>query len=883
MAADSARTAELFERIRTFKAPADTHLEIECRVRTTAKFTDLAKLFAVGTWTTEQTINIIDEPNVKIMYFVAGQQDKQRLAHYEKLPLTRGIHVQGVFSARLAVSTERKIPAFTPSASAQVARIKLRRSAKLSDLTMNLVDSWRVDCTITQQCSVVAIDELRKHKERLFVRGELSKSDAIEIELEYIGDPGELTESAFSAAYSTFCEVLSGAGIEPEVKIDLPGRRVDGNRRGHERQSRSGPRNEHRDKRRDRDEHSQPSASAYQALLYKIATLVTDNPEPFRHRLGIKQLSNQVIELNKNVFAKELAGHMDTFLVCDKLDGQRYLVVIGPQESFAVGHDHHMLDVRSPEGITVLDAEFYMDAYYPFDCLMYKGQRLTNQPTTERLAAMEKAIVELGEAARLRSKPWFELTADDYREKFAELAARKNLPYKTDGLILTPKSDTYFDMRVFKYKPVEHLTIDFLARKVPANLIGRQPYIAPRRGTPVAYALLCGIRAAQRDALRLYPPGELADLVASCAKPDAPYVPCVFRPSSASNVFLYWGADDSMDNVVGEFRWSNNVWELVKRRDDRRVEVARKNYFGNNMRVAESIWMNIGDPLDISTFDAGGAYFKEHGAQDYQAQRKINNAIKRAITESAIAVSKSAGPARRLIDFASGNGQDLFKYAKAGITRFMGMDVDSCALMELCDRKYSLNPPESMQVSVQRVDLLAKASKTIGAIEAAHTDLPERFDVAMCHMAAHYFMESEKTCANFAECVVNFLGPGGIFVMTMFDGARIASLLASHDGQWESKDSRYLIKYAADANDQEKKFSRRISVRLPFSKTALYDEWLADIERIKECFAEHGLELQRTHSFAEMSKKVDPKILKDATDEDLEFVGLYAGYEFIVR
>lgn len=878
-------TAELFARIQSYQDPALTNLEIECRFRVQAQPADLTKLLAIGHWTLEQIITIIDGSLIKAMYFIAGQQDKARAAHYRKIALTRGLAVQGPYSAKLAISTETRVDPFVPSGSANLARLKLRHSISLYDaveaahkdpqavvpaLAIEFAD-WRFDCTVTQQCSTMSVDEIKRQKERMFTRGELLRSDVVEIELEYLGIHAEFNERGFSAAYLAACAVLEAAGITPEVQLTHPQH----GQRGQENTSNTSS---------EREPSSFAIRRAYQERIYQLATLIKDNPMPFKHALGIKQLSNQVIELNKNVFAKELADRMDEFFVCDKLDGHRYILVIGPSASYAIGHNYVELDVRSVSGVTILDTEFYVDSYYPFDCLMFEDKKIVDRPTNERLELMHKAIATLGAAARLKEKPWFTLEQASYRKQFAELEARKTLPYKTDGLILTPKSSTYFEMRVFKYKDVDHLTIDFLLKRVPEGLVGRAPYVAKRKAAPIPYALCCGIQATQRDVLRMYPPGELTDIVNHGVKPGANYVPCIFRPSSASDAYLFWTDDKHLHDTVGEFRYTPGSWELVKRRDDRQVEVNRRNYFGNNMRVAEAIWMNIGDPLHIPSYDDQAFYFKQHDAAAYQIQRQINNVVKRELIETTVDRT-----CHTLIDFASGNGQDIFKYAAAGITKLMAMDIDSCALMELCERKYGIREPNTMAIDVSRVDLNRPADKTIREIELAHSDLPTKFDVAMCHMAAHYFMATEASCANFAECIAHFLGPGRPLLITTFDGEKVEALLAANNGLWESEDTRFRIQWAAQdthsTQDSQKKseksgFGRKISVRLPFSKTILYDEYLIDRQALITCFSNYGLEFVAARNFAELAPDVARDSVVRATPDDIKFIGLYTGLIF---
>ena len=105
----------------------------------------------------------------------------------------------------------------------------------------------------------------------------------------------------------------------------------------------------------------------YQSILYEIAKYLKPNiSHKFRDEYGMKQLSNQVIELNKVTFLADLYPNITNYYITDKIDGKRTILYLTNVNSYAVSDKLESLDIKVND-ICILDTEKYENEYYIFD------------------------------------------------------------------------------------------------------------------------------------------------------------------------------------------------------------------------------------------------------------------------------------------------------------------------------------------------------------------------------------------------------------------------------------------------------------------------------------------------------------------------------------
>jgi len=169
------------------------------------------------------------------------------------------------------------------------------------------------------------------------------------------------------------------------------------------------------------------------------------------------------------------------YLVCEKTDGERHMMIAlmyeGKKKCLFVNRAFNMFEVsinlkkNAYEG-TILDGELYGDTLMVYDAVLVAGQSVWNNTLTDRLEAcrglMKSIIYMKSDQFRLKCKTFhhmrdFNVFMDEYLPTVQE---------KIDGLVFTPINEpirigTHETM--FKWKPQEKNTVDFLVKREPSR------------------------------------------------------------------------------------------------------------------------------------------------------------------------------------------------------------------------------------------------------------------------------------------------------------------------------------------------------------------------------------------------------------------------------
>lgn len=623
----------------------------------------------------------------------------------------------------------------------------------------------------------------------------------------------------------------------------------------------------------------------YQKVLYDIAKYVKPSTRhKFKKDYGIKQLSNQVIELNRATYLSEVHHRITDYMITDKIDGRRTILYLSNEQSYAVNDCLTELDMRTKD-LTILDTELYEDNYYIFDVMVYNGISLIDRPFEERLKYFDK----FNDIPRIKTKRFIRLS-DRYKEQLRDFK-KEPKAYEVDGIVLTPINGTYNQMKVYKYKPSEQHTIDMLIKKCPAKLQKENEQSDNDRTSDndrasdndlTLYLLFCGIdkRIFYKLSMRLINHyNEIFPEIDTNSLPQ--YFPIQFVPSSRKNAYLFQSDREDLDGEVGEFLYNveSGSWTLKKIRDDRRVEVKRGNYFGNNYKTAEFVWMAYSDPLIIEDIDENqDNYFQEHDNSLHKASRNFNSYVKSEIF-------KKFRNTKWVMDMASGKGQDLFRYSSNNMRNIIFIELDRTALMELIVRKHSFAGDASfrnnMQVLIQNVNLLDKYRDNIERIDNVYTR--RNIDLIVCNMAFHYLMKNKKSLRNICRLINHYLKPTGRFVFSAFDGHRIVRLLEENGGEWTilvGDRVKYSIKKKY-SDDHITSIGQQIDVILPFSRNTYYPEYLINIDTIKKELGKYNIVMESNESFSKYLNKYHDYSKLDTND--LQYIDLYHYYIFVKK
>jgi SAM-dependent methyltransferase len=810
----------------------------------------------------QQSINFIFGENIKQLVFVNGEQQKDKQTHYKKTKIISPLLLlhNTLPAARFAVNFETSIDEFSVT-KAQLARIRLRYSIQ--------IEPWKLEITLTKTINDFSNPAILKSAKAAMLfsistsdfieKAPWHLADMIEFELEYKADHTSFTMDRLAIINEIFDGVIEDNAGSHLADIGMDTSSLSSSQLMTPNKSVKSPK--------------------YQETIYAIAKLIRKNDAyRFKNAEGLKQLSNQVIELDKNMFLKNVLPSITKYCITDKVDGKRTLLYIS-DKSYAISDDAVEIPIKvNSTTITVLDTEFYENKYYIFDVLVFDGRVLINEPFTKRMEYFDK----LPKSDLLTTKPFVKLT-DSFQKEIA-IFKKADKPYEIDGIILTPLDGMYDSMQVYKYKPIDKLSVDFLIKKCPSKLLGIKPFVDDGK---TLYLLFNGIRGDVFSKLRMSFVRQYEEIFPGIDTRRPPrYMPIQFQASDKTFSYLFWSDDNTLDNQIGEFVYMKNKWILHKIRHDRQVELARGNYFGNNYKVAEMTWVSYEDPLLIETLDLTkvGHYFQEHDNPLQKPSRNFNSYVKAKIFEQ-------FANSEWVMDLASGKGQDLFRYAKNGMRNTVFLEIDSIALQELISRKHDFSTSrggESMAVYTHQIDLNEDFKSNIEKladinIQAANMDL------IMCHFAFHYLIANKKSLINILKFVNYWLKPGGRFVFTTFDGRAIVKLLNENKGNWTSKNSADQVKYSIVkqyATTFLDSIGQQIEVLLPFSNSKYYSEYLVNIDYIAEEAGKLGLSLELDQSFGDYldTYKLDQfNGYQSMAADDKQYSSLYHCYTLYKR
>ncbi len=791
--------------------------------------------------TTEKSINFIQGNRIRTNVYKGGSLEKKIFVEKRELHDPYYVTMENCV-VKIGISRETPIEQFAVT-KIDIARIKYRMSLIIPSLP-----DFRIDITLvreiltTPEMKTQPIDVIAFTKPLMFGEttpianntGKVSSSDAfmsssawthatrVEIEAEFLKH-GEFTEKHFEIIrfMQSVVEEIRGGDANDE----------------------------------------------YQAVKTKIIQLMYPKNHQYHFNpknVGIKSIGNQVIELTRS----ELASHsMLSYMISPKTDGQRSLILLDNGRMHVLNETLTSFDVEF-EGKAVLDVEEYKDLYYVFD-VMFDQSSLMDQPYVKRIEHIAN-LIKVHE--KLRMKPITPLvTPSDFLE-----CLNGKYEFETDGCIFTPMNETYKEMRVYKYKPPSKLTIDFLIKRCPTNLLG----VAPYRSIPgkQTYILFCGITP---HVLALFKISPIRGYSQIFEQQMQHYMPIQFSPPNLPQAHIFWSDETNLDGQVGEFSWvgsqasvEDGHWRLVKIRSDRKKEVETNRYFGNNYAVAESIWNSIGKPLTPqeivhaiqespdNPIEEDTEYFKTHASELHKLSREFNNQVK-------FRLYRAFMNAHTLLDLGCGKGQDIFKFSKYGVKNLVCIDQSVEALTTLLERRKKLQRP--MHIATLAQDLTRPADEIIEAITKAGI-LTEKATHVNCSLALHYFMSSKEACASIAKVISHYLMDNGIFMATFFDGRMVFDLLSENDGEWVVKKNDQIL-YSIKALYRDKKFGKfgqMVRVLLPVAPDPI-DEALVDITEVSKVFAEHGLVRDTYKSFREYFEHLSV----NATTEDRRYLSLY--------
>ena len=870
---------------------ANTAPNINTAIETIKTIISNARVYGMSN--ISQTINFIYTDNekmfVKQLYFTNGVQDKEKKQYYIKKSLIQPIFLvsndSNIPSYKLSVNTE--IVQENDIEQFDIVRFRLRYSI---DFNINDLKDWKLDLTLIKEIRNPSMEQIKKTKDKLFTYTEPITAnnflenvdwlyaDRIELELEYVGDIASINIKHISQLDKLW-KILYIKTVE----------------------------------------------KTYSDCICQIAQIIKPkNLDKFQSGyFGLKQLGNNPVELTKRSYNKKVLSNIDNFILTEKIDGMRSMLIIYPKkgECHIINKQYRYMNIpvnpNETDDLIILDTEEYIQEeklYYVFDCVWYNKNTsnlvFCDNKNEDRMEYIERAISKYD---FLKSKHFIYLNQSNYAiqiQQFADLilpneTMETTFRPATDGFIFISKNANYNHTNNYKWKPVEMMTIDFVVKKCPQKLLGISPYDTKENKT--LYLLFSGIRNVEYKKLGINKLKEYDTIFKKVQYRDS-YFPIQFSPSSNPHAYLFWCENPDLDDNIIELSKVDNEWQLFKIRNDRKVDMERKTYYGNYFKVAEYIWMNYNNPLTLKNLymPESPEYFQEDDNEQYKYIRKFNNYVKNELTQMYSGVEKNI---EWVIDLASGKGQDLFKYIEYNIKNILMVENDHMALMEIINRKYAhINKKEEnkkeshtgeqmksqtnkktnnmSKIFIKQLDLTDSYKKNLLSIQESKFGLPsDGVPLVICNFALHYLVPNKRKIQNFCGLLHKLLAPGGIFIFTAFDGRKIFNLFEADSDTWERRVDDQLL-YSIKKKYTGAEFTgnnQQIDVLLPFSNGQYYTEYLIDVALLKQELEKKKITLVNENSFGtclDEFKHTKPHFYKSLTDIDKEFVSLYHFYVF---
>jgi len=679
------------------------------------------------------------------------------------------------------------------------------------------------------------------------------------------------------------------------------------------------------------DPHSAVDNKMRTEILRIADTLDQEWGDYARHKINLKRVVNQAMSLSKVVY-RDIYPPIG-YYVTDKADGYRGVCLVHDGVGYMITTDFYeynpikKLTEKIYQDLTIVDGEYVNDTFYAFDVISVAGNNIASMPFKERIKFLTDSVNILREVGiKAFPKDFYEIPADmtifekTVKTMFLTPTSDNRNKYEIDGLILISANERYSDTMNYKVKDSSHNTIDFLAKRVPATLLGKLPY--EDKSDKKLYLLFVGVARDMHVSNGLDKFTGYNDIFVKTYE-SKPYFPIQFSPSSAPYAYMFWTSEDIGDKIV-ELKCASDVstdetcnqsitkfvnWELIRIREDRKQDMETGTYFGNDYRTAEIAWMNYMDPFKFEHLWNGVSvdnYFKTLKDPMYIPQITYLTYIKTNIINS---ISQS----NCVVDIGFGSGKDIRRYLNANIHKVYGIDSDKSALSEAISvRKYEISKRFLNEMKRERTDRHESklTNKRLTSFYIVLANLNEEYsinlekmlnvnfvvnsaDAIICNLAFHYFLATPAALSNIITLYQCLIRSGGVLSILSMDGKEIHKLFMDNNIKYGETWDSYMIHDENSSLPKVRKFSlkrlyktnilektgQQIGVLLPFSNGEYYTEYLVNYEYISEQFKDNGFnDIQITNVMANYKgfEVFNSKLFNALKDDDKKYLSLFS-------
>lgn len=643
---------------------------------------------------------------------------------------------------------------------------------------------------------------------------------------------------------------------------------------------------------------------------------------PKKAMVGPKAVTMQMV----NLLAPEpgVNSILKGYTVTEKADGERHLMYIDDRHRVflindrlhvtftGLKHKAHSRCLLDGELVTKSRLGDDIRSFLVFDMYWHGGKPVHSLPLWDSSAAKETRLSHAMECIRagfdggslsVRVKEFLGREGPDMLADCKALLEKDRLSvyeYTIDGLIFTPaalgaKLDGTWD-KVFKWKPVEDNTIDFLvecAGDVTINqagvskrcrlvnlLVGYRPFSDELNGV----AVLTGAVAAQKNA---YVPRQWA--VVYLPVEDDGNIYTELREPISSHMVMECAYD-----AMSDTKW------IPKRIRTDKTDLLRKtrsiSNTANDFKTAQANWRTIEMPITREMITGKVAMDREKVLQNMEEAyyfrdiQRDKSALKPLLDfhnhgiKKDMLLSRFKGKGMSLFDMGMGKAGDLAKWIDAGYPVVVGVDISRENLLDPKDGAWArylekveqkVLAPTKQKMLFMNMDsgqawtdpyimnLPDETNRYLAQIAFdVHVDkIPELelrpfkgiakrgLDVVSCQFAVHYFFGNDEMLNTFCQNVNKVLKAGGYFVGTCMDGFLVDQLLRDKavgqraEGKAADGSVLWMVtkEYPSyDMDVPENNMGLRIKNYIQ-TINRNYEEYLVDFELLKRKLAAFGI------------------------------------------
>jgi mRNA capping enzyme len=606
--------------------------------------------------------------------------------------------------------------------------------------------------------------------------------------------------------------------------------------------------------------------------------------------VSIKRILPSVVALTRNEY-RAIYPPIDYFFT-NKVDGKRSVMIIKGNKGVVV-NDEIIEFIASVESDIVLDGEWlpisesiYGGKFMAFD-IMRNGDPVTKLTFEGRIALLPQVTAAINQHFPCEMKKYIQIKdVADIESAAKTMVAMSN----GDGLILVNPGSPYTETKTYKWKSLEHNTIDFLVKKAPITALGKPPFVN-RPGFDI-YLLFVGIDTDRVKRFKMtFCPGynELFE------KSEENYIPIQFSSTSAPYAYIYYHPTNSaydISNRIVEMRCISDdtavsgtaasstagvyaKWEIVSIRHDRDIDLINGRYFGNDYRIAELTWINYIDKFPLEElWNPSNVYFTSEKDDMYKNGVDFITHVKyKFMIEKIINM-------RLVIDICAGKGQDLHKYGKSKVHHLVAIDNDKAAISELVRRVMTNEKQHQYHMAINTiVGDMTKPQSVIQQLLNINI-VPQSANAIVCNLAIHYLINSIESMQNLIAFMKTMLVKGGTVLITCFFGEFVHHLFelekVNPGESWDAYENdvlKYSLvrKYTGDLAAA----GQQIDVLLPFTKGEYYTENLVNTQRLTEEFKKFNFTLHECNSIGKyIDEYMGRKDIK-FNEDDRKYLSLY--------